>query len=91
MFHFTIRELLLLTLIVALGAAWWLDRRNMARQLDRERDFATSRAMALERQLRAFEAQTAAAEYKTRLAEVDVAIARAAKQAAGSSVSRVAP
>jgi hypothetical protein len=26
MFQFTIRELLLLTLIVAMGVAWWVDR-----------------------------------------------------------------
>ena len=30
MFRFTIRELLLLTLVAALGVAWWLDHRNMA-------------------------------------------------------------
>jgi hypothetical protein len=81
MFRFTIRELVLLTLIVALGAAWWLDRQNTRLQLDRQRGFARGRAMVLERRLRAFEAQKkAAAEYKTRLAEVDVAIARAATQ-----------
>jgi hypothetical protein len=82
MFRFTIRELVLLTLIVALGAAWWLDRQNTRLQLDRQRGFARGRAMVLERRLRAFEAQIAAAEYKTRLAEVDVAIARAATQTA---------
>ena len=27
MFRFTIRELVLLTLVVAMGAGWWLDRR----------------------------------------------------------------
>jgi hypothetical protein len=80
MFRFTIRELVLLTLIVALGAAWWLDRQNTRLQLDRQRGFARGRAMVLERRLRTFEAQIAAAEYKTRLAEVDVAIARAATQ-----------
>ena len=31
MFRFTIRELILLTVIVATGAAWWADRRNLAR------------------------------------------------------------
>jgi hypothetical protein len=35
MFRFTIRELVLLTLVVAMGVAWWLDRRNVAGQLKR--------------------------------------------------------
>ena len=30
MFRFTIRELVLLTLVVAMGVAWWLDRRSLA-------------------------------------------------------------
>ena len=30
MFRFTIRELILLTVIVAMGAAWWVDRRQIA-------------------------------------------------------------
>jgi hypothetical protein len=30
MFRFTIRELLLLTGIIAMGAGWWVDRRNAA-------------------------------------------------------------
>ena len=29
MFRFTIRELVLLTLVVALGVAWWLDRNRL--------------------------------------------------------------
>lgn len=36
MFRFTIRELVLVTVIVALGVAWWLDRRQTA--ITRERD-----------------------------------------------------
>jgi hypothetical protein len=30
MFRFTIRELILLTVIVAMGAAWWVDHRAAA-------------------------------------------------------------
>src|SRR4029453_13842663 len=33
MFRFTIRDLVLLTLIVALGVGWWIDRRRMAASL----------------------------------------------------------
>jgi len=33
MFRFTIRELVLLTLVVAMGVAWWLDRSQMERQI----------------------------------------------------------
>jgi hypothetical protein len=31
MFRFTIRELVLLTLVVAMGVAWWLDRTALAK------------------------------------------------------------
>jgi hypothetical protein len=34
MFRFTIRELVLLTLVVALGVAWWLDRSNLIEAYD---------------------------------------------------------
>ena len=30
MFRFTIRELVLLTIIVAIGVAWWVDRSQLA-------------------------------------------------------------
>ena len=33
MFRFTIRELVLLTLVVAMGAAWWADRSTLAHRL----------------------------------------------------------
>jgi len=33
MFRFTIRELVLVTVIVALGVAWWLDRSSMSYDL----------------------------------------------------------
>jgi len=32
MFRFTIRELVLLTVIVAMGVAWWLDRSDVERR-----------------------------------------------------------
>jgi hypothetical protein len=32
MFRFTIRELVLLTLIVAMGVGWWMDRGRMERE-----------------------------------------------------------
>jgi hypothetical protein len=36
MLRFTIRELLLLTLVVALGVGWWLNRSMLAWRYDRE-------------------------------------------------------
>jgi len=33
MFQFTIRELVLLTLVVAMGVGWWLDRSSLTSQL----------------------------------------------------------
>jgi hypothetical protein len=45
MFRFTIRELVLLTLVVALGVGWWGDHR----QLDSARTNAQQRAQMLER------------------------------------------
>src|SRR5262245_1335055 len=34
MFRFTIRELVLVTVIAALGVSWWLDRREVERRSD---------------------------------------------------------
>jgi hypothetical protein len=33
MFRFTIRELVLLTVIVAVGAGWWVERRRLSREV----------------------------------------------------------
>jgi streptomycin 6-kinase len=33
MFRFSIRELVLLTLVVAMGVAWWIERARLAAQL----------------------------------------------------------
>jgi|GEM_PF-5292348 len=42
MFRFTIRELVLLTLVVAMGVAWWIDRRQLKRGIVlREAAFTT--------------------------------------------------
>ena len=35
MFRFTIRELVLLTIIVAMGVGWWVDRRALTEQMAR--------------------------------------------------------
>jgi hypothetical protein len=35
MFRFTIREMVLLTIIVAIGVGWWLDRRALTAQMAR--------------------------------------------------------
>ena len=32
--RFTIRDLLWLTVVVALGVAWWIDRSRLAKELD---------------------------------------------------------
>ena len=39
MFRFTIRELLLLTVIAAVGVAWWIDRSRLAAELKELRDW----------------------------------------------------
>ncbi len=40
MLRFTIRELVLLTLVAALGIAWWLDHARMANEMAKWRDIA---------------------------------------------------
>jgi hypothetical protein len=35
MFRFTIRDLVLLTLVVALGVGWWMDRSRLASRAER--------------------------------------------------------
>jgi hypothetical protein len=37
MFRFTIRELVLLTLVAAMGVAWWIDRSQLAESLQNAR------------------------------------------------------
>jgi hypothetical protein len=51
MFKFTIRELVLLTIIAALGVAWWLDRRSaLVNALANEK---ASKAMAIDAMVKA--------------------------------------
>ena len=38
MFRFSIRELLLVTLVVAMGVAWWLDRSHLAIKSGRHKE-----------------------------------------------------
>ena len=35
MFHFTIRDLLWLTVLSAVAVAWWIDRSRLAKELER--------------------------------------------------------
>ncbi len=41
MFRFTIRELLWLTLVMAVGLAWWIDSHQLGAKLDQARNRAT--------------------------------------------------
>ena len=61
MFRFTIRDLLWLTVVVALGAAWWMDRARVATdrtRLDAEVNRLRSEIVA-ERLLHELESQIA--------------------------------
>jgi hypothetical protein len=56
MFRFTIRDVLWLTVVVALGVAWWLDRTilttgnsELVKQRTNELRFAKLRALELDR------------------------------------------
>jgi len=49
MFRFTIRELVLLTLVVAMGVGWWLDRRTLRREIE-DTQIDTIRKLRLERE-----------------------------------------
>ena len=40
MFRFTIRELLLLTLVVALAVCWWAERRSTKRRIEAIREWS---------------------------------------------------
>ena len=50
MFRFTIRELVLLTLVVAMGVGWWVDRRRLATPLARLAEYQRAEQRELERQ-----------------------------------------
>ena len=36
MFRFSIRELMLVTLVVAFGVGWWVDRSNLEKRADKQ-------------------------------------------------------
>ena len=50
MFRFTIRELVLLTLVVSVGLGWWLDRRRLAGPLQELAEFQTAKQRELAQQ-----------------------------------------
>ena len=55
MFRFTIRELVLVTIIAALGLGWWLDRRQLDAERRRSnflRQQATDRVWVLQYELK---------------------------------------
>ena len=54
MFRFTIRELVLLTLVVAMGVAWWLDRSNLKAEIDDGRVWKQSEYDAMQRETQAW-------------------------------------
>ena len=51
MFRFTTRELMLVTLIVAMGLGWWLDRNNLVRVSQFKAQFWKRCAVAFQGQL----------------------------------------
>jgi hypothetical protein len=51
MFRFTIRELLLVTLVVAMGLGWWLDRNHLVRVIMFKAQFWKRCAAAFQGQL----------------------------------------
>jgi hypothetical protein len=50
MFRFTIRELVLLTLVVAMGVGWWIDRRRLDAPLAKLAEYQVAEKRELERQ-----------------------------------------
>jgi hypothetical protein len=50
MFKFTIRDLVLLTLVAALGIGWWADRRRLVVPLAKLAEFERVEKIALQRQ-----------------------------------------
>ena len=58
MFRFTIRDVLWLTMVVALAVGWWLQRAEMARELEKH-----------QAQVREMRAKADAAEYRAVMVE----------------------
>jgi len=53
MFRFTIRDVLWLTVVVALGVGWWLDRSRLESERDDARIFKQTEFEKMEREIRA--------------------------------------
>jgi hypothetical protein len=60
---FTIRDLLLVTVIAALAASWWVERTRRIAEIERD--------MSLERTIHQLESQLTAAELDMRVREID--------------------
>lgn len=71
MFRFTIRELVLLTLVVALAVGWWMDRRRLAAPLARLAEYQVAEKREMERRQ---------AEQKLRELEWEVLAAKAVNE-----------
>lgn len=52
MFRFTIRELVLLTIIVAMGVGWWLDHRSLAPDAELHRRLRETAGAAYREQMK---------------------------------------
>src|SRR5688572_13772409 len=55
MFRFTIRELVLLTLVVAMGVGWWIDRRLITRQQQKQKEYVRDLEQLVQNQFGAFQ------------------------------------
>ena len=70
MFRFTIRELLLLTVIVAVSATWWIDRSRLAARLEPFHEFEqiyTEYKAQIDNEIKAAEAGADARDVKVTL------------------------
>ena len=55
MFRFTIRELVLLTVIVALAVAWWIDRKQTSDQWSKRVNDANQQLNRFDQQLHSYQ------------------------------------
>ena len=66
---FSIRDLLLLTVIVALAVGWWIDRRQLQRRYAQERERAAAEKLATEELMATLHVELAAEQIKAAAAE----------------------